>query len=226
MRLSLDLFNACFIDAHVHIESSMLTPCEFARIACRHGTVATGFWPPLKSLMYLAGGISLCWQRTVTPLQIFFGAPSCVPATPFETSGAGSKVNNWTFCFKIKSLPIYQKWWIPGGTNNAPDIRQSWISKRYGFLWMVMRPWLTGEDVHVMRRQAFLRSWMQLLDWSVKPKWRWAFYFNRTARRRVIWGITSVNQPISWQSDCFAAMINTDDLVADISIYWQARAGR
>jgi len=45
----------------------------------------------------------------LTPLQIFFGAPSCVPATPFETAGAQLESAQLDFCFKIRSLPIYQK---------------------------------------------------------------------------------------------------------------------
>ena len=78
-----------FIDAHVHIESSMLPPCEFARIACRHGTVATVSDPhEIANVLGLEGIAFMCDNARLTPLQIFFGAPSCVPATPFETSGA------------------------------------------------------------------------------------------------------------------------------------------
>ena len=73
-----------FIDAHVHIESSMLTPAEFARIACRHGTVATLSDPhEIANILGLKGIDYMIDNAALTPLPIFFGAPACVPATPF-----------------------------------------------------------------------------------------------------------------------------------------------
>ncbi len=78
-----------FIDAHVHIESSMLTPVEFSRLATRHGTVASVSDPhEIANVMGLAGIRYMLENATLTPFKIFFGAPSCVPATPFETAGA------------------------------------------------------------------------------------------------------------------------------------------
>ena len=78
-----------FVDAHVHIESSMLAPSEFARIAVRFGTVATVSDP--HEIANVLGIDGVRWMidngRTV-PFKFSFGAPSCVPATSFETAGA------------------------------------------------------------------------------------------------------------------------------------------
>ena len=78
-----------FIDAHVHIESSMLVPTEFARLAVTHGTVATVSDPHEIANVCGAEGVRFMIENAAqTPLKIFFGAPSCVPATSFETAGA------------------------------------------------------------------------------------------------------------------------------------------
>ena len=78
-----------FIDAHVHIESSMLPPAEFARLALPHGTVATVSDPhEIANVCGIAGVEWMLENAEKTPLKIFFGAPSCVPATSFETAGA------------------------------------------------------------------------------------------------------------------------------------------
>jgi len=78
-----------FIDAHVHIESSMLTPAEFARISCRHGTVATlSDSHEIANILGLKGIEFMTENAALIPMPIFFEAPSCVPATPFETAGA------------------------------------------------------------------------------------------------------------------------------------------
>ena len=77
-----------FIDAHVHIESSMLTPTEFGRMALRHGTVAALSDPhEIANVLGLNGVRFMLDNARQTPFNIFFGAPSCVPATPFETAG-------------------------------------------------------------------------------------------------------------------------------------------
>jgi adenine deaminase len=77
------------IDAHVHIESSMLLPTEFARLAAVHGTVATVSDPHEIANVLGAEGIDfMIANGKKSPFKFYFGAPSCVPATPFETSGA------------------------------------------------------------------------------------------------------------------------------------------
>jgi adenine deaminase len=78
-----------FVDAHVHVESSMLPPAEFSRLAVTHGTVATVSDP--HEIANVLGAEGVQWmlddvQRSA--MKICFGAPSCVPATPFDRAGA------------------------------------------------------------------------------------------------------------------------------------------
>ena len=78
-----------FIDAHIHIESSMLVPSEFAKIAVLHGTVATISDPhEIANVLGKAGVYYMIENGKQTPFKFHFGAPSCVPATSFETAGA------------------------------------------------------------------------------------------------------------------------------------------
>jgi adenine deaminase len=77
------------IDAHIHIESSMLIPSEFARVAVVHGTVAAVSDPhEIANVLGITGVRFMIDNGKKTPFKFFFGAPSCVPATPFESSGA------------------------------------------------------------------------------------------------------------------------------------------
>ena len=77
------------IDAHVHIESSMLPPSEFARLAVAHGTVATLSDPhEIANVLGLSGIDYMLANAATTPFKFHFGAPSCVPATGFESAGA------------------------------------------------------------------------------------------------------------------------------------------
>jgi adenine deaminase len=78
-----------FVDAHVHIESSMLIPSEFARLAVVHGTVATVSDPHEIANVCGAEGVRFMLEDgSRVPFKFCFGAPSCVPATTFETAGA------------------------------------------------------------------------------------------------------------------------------------------
>ncbi len=78
-----------FVDAHVHIESSMLPPTEFARMAVVHGTVATVSDPhEIANVLGNEGVAFMLEDAARSPLKFCFGAPSCVPATSFETAGA------------------------------------------------------------------------------------------------------------------------------------------
>ena len=78
-----------FIDSHVHIESSMLVPAEFAKLAVVHGTVATVSDPhEIANVCGLAGVEFMIENGKTVPFKFNFGAPSCVPATIFETAGA------------------------------------------------------------------------------------------------------------------------------------------
>lgn len=78
-----------FIDAHVHIESSMLIPSEFARMAVVHGTVASVSDPhEIANVLGVVGVHYMIENGKQVPFKFNFGAPSCVPATSFETAGA------------------------------------------------------------------------------------------------------------------------------------------
>ena len=78
-----------FIDAHIHIESSMLVPSEFARLAVTHGTIATVSDPhEIANVLGIEGVDFMIENGKKVPFKFFFGAPSCVPATDFESAGA------------------------------------------------------------------------------------------------------------------------------------------
>jgi adenine deaminase len=78
-----------FVDAHVHVESSMLTPSQFARLAVVHGTVSTVSDPhEIGNVLGVEGVHYMIEDGKRVPFKFCFGAPSCVPATIFETAGA------------------------------------------------------------------------------------------------------------------------------------------
>lgn len=97
-----------FIDSHVHIESSMLVPAEFARLAVVHGTVATVSDPhEIANVCGMEGVEFMIDNGKTVPFKFNFGAPSCVPATTFETAGAtldGDDVELLLFRDEIKYL--------------------------------------------------------------------------------------------------------------------------
>jgi adenine deaminase len=77
------------VDAHIHIESSLLPPAEFARLAVVHGTVATVSDPhEIANVLGMAGVDTMIAEGRKTPFKFNFGAPSCVPATTEETAGS------------------------------------------------------------------------------------------------------------------------------------------
>jgi adenine deaminase len=94
-----------FVDAHVHIESSMLVPREFARLATPHGTVGTVSDPhEIANVLGVAGVEYMIENARDLPFKIAFGAPSCVPATNFETAGAEVTATDIEDLFKKHDL--------------------------------------------------------------------------------------------------------------------------
>ena len=84
-----------FVDAHIHIESSMVVPSEFAKIAVLHGTVATVSDPhEIANVLGVQGVDFMIENGKKVPLKFNFGAPSCVPATSFESAGAVINAND------------------------------------------------------------------------------------------------------------------------------------
>ena len=78
-----------FVDAHIHIESSMIVPSEFAKLAVLHGTVGTLSDPhEIANVLGKEGVHFMINNGKKVPFKFHFGAPSCVPATFFETAGA------------------------------------------------------------------------------------------------------------------------------------------
>lgn len=94
-----------FIDAHIHIESSMLIPSEFARLASVHGTVATVSDPhEIANVLGIDGIRYMIQNGNLVPFHFYFGASSCVPATNFETAGATLDSQAIEELFKVDRL--------------------------------------------------------------------------------------------------------------------------
>ena len=112
------------VDSHIHIESSMLIPSEFARLAVQHGTVATVSDPhEIANVCGFEGVEYMIENGNKVPLKFYFGAPSCVPATPFETAGAVLDVNAVKTLLKrdeIHYLSEMMNW--PGVLNDDPGV--------------------------------------------------------------------------------------------------------
>ena len=115
-----------FIDSHVHIESSMLVPSSFARLAVVHGTIGTISDPhEIANVCGLEGVQYMIDNGKKVPFHFFFGAPSCVPATEFETAGA---VIDSTDIAKLLASPdIYylsEMMNVPGVLHQDPEVMQ------------------------------------------------------------------------------------------------------
>lgn len=114
-----------FIDAHVHIESSMLTPVQFARLAVVHGTVSTISDPhEIGNVLGVKGVEYMIENARQVPFKFCFGAPSCVPATTFETAGATITPEDITYLFdnypEVGYLAEVMN--FPGVLNGDPDM--------------------------------------------------------------------------------------------------------
>ena len=139
-----------FVDAHVHVESSMLVPSEFARLAVCHGTVATVSDPHEIANVLGAKGVRYMIENgKKVPFKFFFGAPSCVPATPFETAGFSVNANDIE---KLMASPdIYylsEMMNYPGVLLDDPEIlKKIAAAKRYGKPVDGHAPALSGNDL-------------------------------------------------------------------------------
>ena len=138
-----------FIDAHVHIESSMLVPSEFARMAVVHGTVATvSDSHEIANVCGMEGVRFMITNGEQVPLKFYFGAPSCVPATVFETAGAeisAVEIDELLQSDKIKYLAEMMNW--PGVLFNDPLVyAKIEIAKKYNKPVDGHAPGLTGEQ--------------------------------------------------------------------------------
>ena len=113
-----------FIDAHVHVESSMLPPSEFARAAVVHGTVGTVSDPHEIANVLGGDGVEyMIADGAQVPFHFAFGAPSCVPATPFETSGATLGPEAVSALLDREEVPYLSEMMnYPGVLDGAPEV--------------------------------------------------------------------------------------------------------
>mgnify|MGYP002393369168 CR=1 FL=1 len=115
-----------FIDSHVHIESSMLIPSEFARLAVVHGTVATVSDPhEIANVCGMRGVEYMIENGKTVPFKFNFGAPSCVPATTFETAGANLGVADVKALLQRKEIKYLSEMMnFPGVLHKEPEVIQ------------------------------------------------------------------------------------------------------
>lgn len=138
-----------FVDAHVHIESSLLMPSEFARMAVIHGTVATVSDPHEIANVVGIDGVKLMIENgKQVPLKFNFGAPSCVPATVFETAGAEITVTEIEELFRGGDVRYLSEMMnFPGVLFDDPAvIAKLDCAKRFGFPIDGHAPALRGEN--------------------------------------------------------------------------------
>ena len=113
-----------FIDSHVHVESSMLTPTEFARVAVIHGTVGSVCDPhEIANVMGMDGIRYMMTDGDSVPFKFYWGASSCVPATPFETAGAKIDADQVQALLKIDKIKCLSEMMnFPGVLGNDPEV--------------------------------------------------------------------------------------------------------
>lgn len=138
------------VDAHVHIESSMLIPSEFARLAVLHGTVATVSDPhEIANVLGKEGIEFMINNGNKVPFKFYFGASSCVPATPFETSGAvlsADDVDQLLQKNNVKYLAEMMN--FPGVLSGDEEVTKKLeAARKYGKVIDGHAPGLKGEDV-------------------------------------------------------------------------------
>ncbi|MCX8021804.1 MAG: adenine deaminase [Syntrophorhabdaceae bacterium] len=137
-----------FIDSHVHVESSMLTPSQFARLAVIHGTVASISDPhEMANVLGMEGVKYMIDNGKTVPFKFLFGAPSCVPATDFETSEGRIDVDGVEDLFKSGDVGYLAEMMnYPGVIDRVPSVvSKIECAKKYGKPIDGHAPGLTGE---------------------------------------------------------------------------------
>lgn len=138
-----------FIDAHVHVESSMLVPSEFAKLAVVHGTVGTVSDPhEIANVLGVEGVRFMIENGKKVPFHFCFGAPSCVPATTFETAGAIIDAGDLEKLFQetdITYLAEMMNW--PGVLYEDPEVMEKLaVAKKYNKQIDGHAPGLRGQE--------------------------------------------------------------------------------
>ena len=137
------------IDSHIHIESSMLVPSEFARLAVVHGTVATVSDPhEIGNVLGIDGIKYMIKNGKKVPFKFFFGASSCVPATPFETAGAELGVKELDELLRMDEIKYMSEMMnFPGVIHRDPAVMEKLaVAKKYGKPIDGHAPGVKGED--------------------------------------------------------------------------------
>ncbi|MEM5813204.1 MAG: amidohydrolase family protein, partial [Candidatus Aenigmatarchaeota archaeon] len=138
------------IDAHIHIESTMLSPIRFAEVALTHGTVSVVADPhEIANVLGLKGIFYMISEAKKTPLKAFFTAPSCVPAVDFESSGARIDENEIEKLMKMKEVvALGEVMNYPGVINREEKImKKIEIAKKYKKPIDGHAPMLRGKDL-------------------------------------------------------------------------------
>ena len=139
-----------FVDSHIHFESSMLTPSEFARTAAIHGTIGVVADPhEIANVMGVEGVRYFIEDAKKVPLKIFFGAPSCVPATDFESSGARITAKEIEELFEVDELHFLSEMMnFPGVLSGDKCVLEKInIAKKYKKVIDGHCPGLTGNNL-------------------------------------------------------------------------------
>lgn len=138
-----------FIDSHIHVESSMLIPSEFARVAVTHGTVATVSDPhEIANVLGVNGVKYMIENGNLVPFRFYFGASPCVPATDFETAGAKLEAEDIEELFRDYDLKYLSEMMnFPGVLYDVPEVMEKLsIAKKYGKPIDGHAPGLRGEQ--------------------------------------------------------------------------------
>ncbi len=139
-----------FIDSHLHIESSMLVPSELSRIAAIHGTVAVISDPHEIANVHGIDGVGdMIDDAKTVPIKFYFGAPSCVPASDFETNGAVIGPDQIEKLLKMDEIRyLAEVMNFPGVINRQSDVmKKIGIAKKYGKVIDGHAPGLRGESL-------------------------------------------------------------------------------
>ncbi|MCP9751645.1 adenine deaminase [Ferruginibacter sp. HRS2-29] len=123
-----------FIDSHVHVESSMLVPSEFAKLAVVHGTTGTISDPhEIANVCGMEGVKYMIANGKTVPFKFHFGAPSCVPATVFETAGAALDADAVDELLSLPDISYLSEMMnFPGVLHNDPEVMKKIASaKKY-----------------------------------------------------------------------------------------------
>lgn len=122
-----------FVDAHIHIESSMLIPTEFSKLALVHGTIGTVSDPhEIANVLGIKGIDFMIENAKLSPLKCLFGAPSCVPATSFEHSGASISADDIHQLLSRDDIGYLSEMMnFPGVLNNDYEILKKMSSARF-----------------------------------------------------------------------------------------------